>query len=304
MGSDDARTAIAQAVAGWPAPERDRLLAAVDKMAAHTDVRRRAGVLGRGPGRCPRGRRPAACGRGRPVRPDGPRGPRRPTTPAGSWRTSSRPAGSPRWPRPSGTWTPARIPARPAPRGGARPTGRSGPAGPGAGRSSTGDAAACSAASRRSTEARRRPGSGRPGVRGGRGRRRAREVRPGSRTEWWDTTVHRSPWGAATPSRPRRAEAPPEERSSATGRRPLGVRPPGRRPGPSDPTWWWSTSPSRSRSASGPARTAAWSRARAVLQVGETVELDVVLLHDPTSIEVTGGPRATDHRDRPAPFPA
>ena len=29
-----------------------------------------------------------------------------------------------------------------------------------------------------------------------------------------------------------------------------------------------------------------------VLQVGETVELDVVLLHDPTSIEVAGSPRA------------
>ena len=29
-----------------------------------------------------------------------------------------------------------------------------------------------------------------------------------------------------------------------------------------------------------------------VLQVGETVELEVVLLHDPTSIEVTGSPRA------------
>lgn len=41
-----------------------------------------------------------------------------------------------------------------------------------------------------------------------------------------------------------------------------------------------------------------------VLQVGETVELDVVLLHDPTSIEVTGSPRARITVTDLAPFPA
>ena len=40
-----------------------------------------------------------------------------------------------------------------------------------------------------------------------------------------------------------------------------------------------------------------------VLQVGETVELDVVLLHDPTSIEVTGSPRARITVTDLAPFP-
>ena len=41
-----------------------------------------------------------------------------------------------------------------------------------------------------------------------------------------------------------------------------------------------------------------------VLQVGETVELDVVLLHDPTSIEVAGSPRARITVTDLAPFPA
>ena len=39
------------------------------------------------------------------------------------------------------------------------------------------------------------------------------------------------------------------------------------------------------------------------LQVGETVELEVVLLHDPTSIEVTGSPRARLTVTDLAPYP-
>ena len=61
----------------------------------------------------------------------------------------------------------------------------------------------------------------------------------------------------------RRRETPTDETVFRDGEAdPQVLRPSRRRRRPSAPTWWWSTSPSRSPSASSTARTAAWSPAR------------------------------------------
>ena len=73
---------------------------------------------------------------------------------------------------------------------------------------------------------------------------------------------------------------------------------------PRSRTWWSSTSPSRSPSASSNARDRTLV-ATAPLEVAadESIELEAVLLFDPTSIEVTGRPASVAHGQRAPAVP-
>ena len=125
---------------------------------------------------------------------------------------------------------------------------------------------------------------------------RAPSSRPGRRTaggarrRWrWPSPGHGSDDGPETAPSPTR-------RSSAARRRraPASPTPASTSPGTERPDVVVIDQPFEVTLGLQPARTAAWSPARRwSLQVGETVELEVVLLHDPTSIEVTGSPRRT-----------
>ena len=88
---------------------------------------------------------------------------------------------------------------------------------------------------------------------------RRAELAAGPPYRWWGAPEMTM---AEPPGTRRSGPETPTTPSSATARRPASPTPASTSPGPSAPTWWWSTSPSRSPSASSPARTAAWSPAR------------------------------------------
>ena len=292
MGSDDARTAIAQAVAGWPAPERDRLLAAVDKLAAGTptyadppefsdaarDAARAVADRLRAGEDDPPGRAAVAAltpddaGRlmedlvaaGRvPLLAQALRNldPRR--MPAGRVLEAAvaQPAGVVRRALVLGVSSTSTLRVL---RGIAELLGSAVPA-PGDLASVVEEVAA------------------------------AREKYAGQAFEWWDTTVHLEPMGSTSHAEPpTAAEAPPEEPVFRDGEADRSAYPRLEVSGTERPDVVVVDQPFTVTFGIGPRRDRALVGSGALsFAPGETVELEVVLLYDPTSIEVTERPRAT-----------